>query len=162
MSQVGVEITEAASEQYNAYSALAEKEFPGAFLEPGHFRSGAPERTVEQMRTLLQQTQLSAAPWEGDRPEREWAVYMERVVDSKLEKLAKPGFRILDENWLAIYDNLPLPNVEMDKAIRFLHLALETPWSRIPGFSLVFIESGSVIVKLSPIEVHTLDLYDLW
>ena len=36
-TKVGVEVTEAISEQYAAYSALAEREFPDTLLEPGIF-----------------------------------------------------------------------------------------------------------------------------
>src|SRR4029077_17901478 len=38
--QVGVEATEAISEEYAAFSALAEREFPDVLLDPGHFRWG--------------------------------------------------------------------------------------------------------------------------
>lgn len=40
---IGIEVTEAISEQYAAYAALAEREFPGAWLEPAHFKWGAPK-----------------------------------------------------------------------------------------------------------------------
>lgn len=161
-SQVGVEVTEAVSEQYAAYSALAEREFPDVFLEPGHFRWGSPKLSVDEMRSLLRQPQLSAPPWVGDRAEREWALYMQSVIESKLTKLAKPGFRLFSENWLSIYDNLPLCHIHLGKAIAFLLPTLASCWSRSPCFSVIYIEHGPVIVRLSPSSVRHLALSDLW
>ena len=80
---VGVEATEAISQQYAAYSALAEREFPDVLLEPGHFRWGSPKRSPDEMRELLGRGRLTASPWVGDRPEREWAQYMETVVSQR-------------------------------------------------------------------------------
>jgi hypothetical protein len=97
---IGVEITEAISQQYAAYCALAEREFPDVFLDPGHFRWGASDLTVEQMRELLRQSQLTSDGWEGDRPEQEWAEFILSAVHSKLQKIANPEFTKFDQNWL--------------------------------------------------------------
>lgn len=56
VGQVGIEVTEAIPKQYAAYSALAEREFPGALLEPSHFRWGAPVLSSDEMRALLKKT----------------------------------------------------------------------------------------------------------
>lgn len=161
-TQIGIEVTEAVSEQYAAYSALAEREFPDVFLEPGHFRWDAPKLTTDEMRSLLRQDQLSSPPWVGDRAEREWALCIQSVVKSKLVKLANPGFSHFPENWLSIYDNLSLPNIDLKKALSFLQPALANFWSRSPTFAAVYIEHGSVIVRLSRSEMHHLLLCDLW
>ena len=159
---IGVEVTEAISEQYAAYSALAEHEFPDAFLEPGHFRWGRPKLTMDEMRALLRHDKLSATPWVGDRAEREWALYMQSIVESKLAKLAKPGFSQFSENWLAIYDNLPLCHINLEKAVAFLRPALAAYWRCSPGFSAIYVEHGPVIVKLLRSEVRHRVLHDLW
>ncbi len=161
-TEIGIEVTEAISEQYAAYSALAEREFPDVFLEPGHFRWGTPNITVEEMRTLLRQNQLTSTPWVGNRPEREWAFCIEGIIDSKLEKLAKPQFGRFNENWLAIYDNLPLPHIDLEKAISFLLPALVSRWPRISSFNSIFIEHGPVVVKLTPTHTRHLVLHNLW
>ena len=161
-AKIGIELTEASSEQYTAYSALAEHEFPDSFLEPGHFRWGSPKRTTEEMRELLRQEQLSSPPWVGDHAEREWALYFQSVIETKLLKLAKPEFEKFPENWLAIYDNLPLQHIHLEKAIGFLLPELERTWANIPGFHAVFIEHGAVVVKLSPNKSTYMVLHDLW
>jgi hypothetical protein len=159
---IGIEVTEAISEQYAAYSALAEREFPDVLIEPGHFRWGRPKLTTNEMRALLRQDQLSASPWVGDRAEREWALYIQSIVESKLAKLAKPGFSHFSENWLSIYDNLPLCHIDLEKAVSFLQPALVTLWPRALTFSAIYVEHGPVIVKLTRFETRHLLLYDLW
>lgn len=162
MRKIGVEITEAISPQYAAYSALADREFPDVFLEPGHFRWGAPDLSVAKMRQLLQQSQLSSEPWAGDRPEHEWSLFIQSVVDTKLQKLVRPGFQVYDQNWLSIYDNLPLPHIHLGKAITYLRPLLEDRWSRLPGFDKLFIEHGPVIAEITSEGSEHLILHDLW
>lgn len=161
-AQIGVEVTEAISEQYAAYSALAEREFLDVLLEPGHFRWGAPKLSVEEMRKLLRQAKLSAKPWMGDRPEQEWALFIQSVVDAKLIKLAKPEFGKFKLNWLSIYDNLLLPNVHLEKGIHFLRPLLQERWFRSPCFNTIYIEHGPIIAEISMTETNRLVLQDLW
>ncbi|OFW21293.1 MAG: hypothetical protein A3H97_00460 [Acidobacteria bacterium RIFCSPLOWO2_02_FULL_65_29] len=161
--QIGVEITEAISPQYAAYCALAEREFPDVFLQPGHFRWGAAQLSVDEMRELLRQSQkITSEPWVGDRPEQEWALFIQSVVDTKLEKLSRPGFALFDENWLAIYDNLPLPHVHLGKAITYLRPLLQDRWSRTPGFNAILIEHGPVIAHVTSNGSDHLVLHDIW
>lgn len=161
-TQIGIEVTEAISEQYAAYSALAEREFPNAFLEPGHFRWGSPKLSIEEMRNLLQQSHLSSPPWIGDRAEREWAIFMLSVIESKLKKLAKPGFSHFSENWLSIYDNIPMCHIDLEKAVSFLQSALVPFWTWNPKFNAIYIEHGKVVLRLSNSDMRILELNDLW
>lgn len=161
-TMIGVEVTEAISQQYAAYCALAEREFPNAFLEPAHFRWGAQDMSIQQMRDLLSQSQLSSDGWVGDRPEQEWALFLLSIVDTKLAKLANSDFAKFDENWLAIYDNLPLPNVHLEKAIRMLRPLLQDRWSRNPSFDKLSIEHGPVIALIAEESSEHLVLNDLW
>lgn len=160
--EIGVEITEAISQQYAAYCALAEREFPEVFLEPAHFRWGAPVMTVNDMRNLLRHSQLSSDGWAGDRPEQEWALFIQSVVDSKLAKLARPDFAKYGQNWLAIYDNLPLPNINLSKAIAYLQPLLHDRWGKTPSFDTLFVEHGPVIARITASGVDHLALNDLW
>lgn len=161
-TKVGVEVTEAISEQYAAYCALAELGFPDVFLEPAHFRWGAPKLTVEEMRSLLRESQLTSDGWAGDRPEQEWAFFIQSVVDNKLAKLSRPNFASFDQNWLSIYDNLPLPNIHLEKAITFLQPLLQDRWWRDPSFNMLFVEHGPVIVQITENGTDHLVLSDLW
>jgi hypothetical protein len=158
----GVEITEAVSEQYAAYSALAEREFPDVFLQPGHFRWGAPKKTLEEMRQLLRQTEMTFDGWVGNSVEREWASFVLGLVNHKQRKLANAEFSKFQRNWLAIYDNLPLPNVHLGQAIAILSPLLEEHWSVEPHFHCIFIEHGPVVARITADTSEQLALNDIW
>jgi hypothetical protein len=161
--KAGIEITEAITQQFAAYCALAERECPDALLELAHFGWDAPNRTTEEMRALLCQSQLTSDGFAGDRPEQDWARFILSTVDSKLAKLARPDFTKFDENWLSIYDNLPLPDIfDLDKAIAFLRPLLQDRWSRTPSFHVVFVEHGAVIAKITASGSENLVLNDIW
>jgi hypothetical protein len=160
---VGVEVTEAIPEQYAAYMALAEREFPDHdLLDPGLFRRRSRKLSTDEKRSSPSGKQLSGSPWAGDKAEREWALSMQDVIDSKFSKLAKPGFRLFSENWLLIYDNIPTYFISLEKAITFLLTTLTTRWSRNPSFSAIYIEHDPVIALLSPSDVRYLTLCNLW
>ena len=159
---VGIEITEAVSEQYAEYSALAGREFPDKFLQPGHFRFDQPRMSVDEMRELLKQDELTATPWVGNRAEREWASYISGVVESKLRKLSKPGFEVFPKNWLSVYDNLPMPHIHLGDAISLLCPLIEDCWSRQPSFDTLFIEHGPVIARIRKGDSTHFVLNDVW
>jgi len=158
----GIEITEATSQNYAAFSALAEREYPDVMLEPSHFRWGAPELSTKEMRELLKQSQLSGSPSVGDAPEREWALYMQSVIDAKHKKLGTMGFQHYQYNWLSIYDNIPGVVVKLEKAVGFLAEKLESIWQLVPTFDTLYIESGSTIVRIKPEGIEFWPLQDLW
>lgn len=160
--RIGVEVTEANPQRYAKYCALADREFPGALLETGHFGWDAPERSTEEMRQLLRQRKLTSEGWIGDRPEHEWALFVQNVVETKLAKLAQPEFGKFDRDWVSVYDNLPLPNVHLGEAISFLRPLLQDIWSRAPSFDTLFIEHGTVIAKITANSSEHLSLDDLW
>jgi hypothetical protein len=159
---IGIEVTEAISQQYAAYCALAEREFPSALLELGHFRWDSPERTAEEMRALLRQRKLTSEGWAGNAPEREWALFIQSAVDNKLAKLARPDFAKFDCNWLSIYDNLPMPNIHLGDAITLLRSLLQDRWSQSPRFDALLVEHGPVIAYITAAGSEHLLLEDLW
>ncbi|MDZ4252555.1 MAG: hypothetical protein U1A72_08270 [Sulfuritalea sp.] len=114
------------------------------------------------MRDLLRQSQLSSDGWVGDRPEREWALFIQSIVDTKLAKLARPDFAKFDQNWLAVYDNLPLPPIDLATAISFLRPLIQDRWNRIPSFDALYVEHGPVIVRITAADSDHLILKDLW
>lgn len=160
--EIGIEVTESIPEQYAAYCALAEREFPDAMLEPSHFRWGSPPLTLVEMRTLLAQTRLSGEPWYGDSAEREWAQFILGSIQAKLAKLAAPEFQKFTSNRLAIYDNLPMPNIDLNKALAHLESRLASVWNSSPGFDTIYIEHTKTFVVLTPSATKQLPLNDLW
>ena len=162
--KIGVEITEAISEQFAWALAIAEQEFSNALLDLGNFRWGTPHRTKEELRKLLRKKALTSDGWSGNHPEQEWALYMQSVIESKLLKLQKGHFEKFDRNWLAIYDNLPLPSIDLKRAATQLQLLLlaRQPWARPPKFDVVYVEYGRKILAFSSKGFRIMDLNDLW
>lgn len=160
--QVGVEATEAISKQYAAFSAIAEREFPGVPREPSHFKWGSPRKTAEEMREILRQGRLTGRPWMGDRPEREWALYMESIVRDKVEKLKQVDYVKFAETWLAIYDNLALPDVDLQRAVGRLRPLIADAWSQLPTFQRIYIEHDRFMVELNQGSAKYLVIENLW
>jgi hypothetical protein len=76
---------------------------------------------------------------------------------------ARPaGFREFDQNWLSVYENLPLPHIHLGKAITLLRRLLQACWSRIPKFDTLFVERGPVVARITPKSSDHLVLNDLW
>jgi hypothetical protein len=83
-------------------------------------------------------------------------------VDTKLRKLARADFRKFDQNWLSIYDNLPMPNINLAEAIGLLRPLLEDRWSGTSFFDTLFVEHGPVIARVTAKGSQHLVLKDLW
>lgn len=154
---IGVEVTEATTEQFAAYCSAVEKAGSG-FLEASHFRVGAPELSPEQFDNLLQETDLTSDGWSGDSPEHEWAQGIQSSVEKKLRTINHPEFQKFEKNWLAIYDNLPLPSIDVGKAVSYLRPRLNATWLCSPCFDVVFVETGSIIVRLTAASAEQLPL----
>lgn len=146
---IGIEVTEAVSQQFAAYSALRDREFPNSVIDLGLFRWGAPERSLEEMRELLKENKLTSHGWAGDAPEREWALYIDSIIRVKLKKLAHIDFIKFHQNYLLIYDNLPLPNVHAKEASNYLISQIQNIWDLSPSFNTIFVERGPVLVKIT-------------
>lgn len=160
--EIGIEITEAIPPNYAEYCALAEREFPNALLEPALFYWGAPERSVEDMRAILSQGRLTSDGWVGDRPEQEWALFIQGCWETKLAKIRCAGFKICTKNWLAIYDNLPYAGVKIPRAIEFLRMRTANLWAAEPYFDAIYIETGNYIATLTENKTEIAPINNLW
>ncbi len=145
---IGIEVTEAIPEQYAAFAALAEREFPNTARDPGHFRPGTSRKTTEEMRDILKQNRLTSPPWEGSSAEREWATHIEQTIRTKNAKLQKSDFNKYEENWLAIYVNFPLSNAPLQKASLQLLPMITDLWSQPLRFTRIFVAHGPVILEV--------------
>ncbi len=160
--KIGIEITEAISTEFAAYSALAEREYPEVFIEPDLFRLGSPPRSIQEMRELLKRGKLIADGWDGDSAEEEWALYIDSIVRKKLEDTTKNGYDIFPHRFLSIYDNLPLPNVYLEKAANSFTEKCYHNWQHANRFESIFVERGPVILEVRQNEIQFHALNDLW
>ena len=160
--EIGVEVTEATSTEYAAYCALAEHEFPNSLLEPALFRPNTPKRGKAELRAILAGRRLVSSGWGGDSAEREWAEGITARVTAKLDALGRPDFARFRENWLLVYDNLPLPALHMSVAVSALQTALAPTWSKQPHFTHVFVLSGASLIELTCDATRALAVIDVW
>ncbi|MFC4270837.1 hypothetical protein GQF03_03815 [Sneathiella chungangensis] len=161
---IGIEVTECIDEQFARYMKLANDEFPNAILDPSHFgwTSRTRKWTENELRELLCQEKLTGPGWVGDQPEREWTEYINYRIDNKLQILAKCGFKKFDSNWLAIYDNLPYGDLDVELAVSYLRPKIEHIWSVDPAFDAIFVESRNQIVRITADGSEIIPLNNLW
>lgn len=157
---VGLEVTEAIPPTWGKFAALRDREFPDELIEPGHFRFGECPPDTARMRELLQERRFTARPYVGNEMEQEWAQFVLQAIKRKLAKLANEEFAKFDENWLAIYGNVPL-SANAD-AVRRLPPLVDEVWTMVPRFDTIFVECGGRILKLTESGLRQFDLNNLW
>lgn len=149
---VGIEITEMVSQNYAQAVAIANQYFDEAFIEPSLFPWGAPKLEAAEIRKILDNTQsgLTGKPVFGDAPEREWATAVRDTVVAKLKKINAPGYTFFPTYWLAIYDNLPLPQLDRQVAANLVMPLLDAV--AVPlfarSFSRLLVESGTMLISI--------------
>jgi hypothetical protein len=160
--RIGIEVTEAVSEQFAHYMAIAEREFPTAILEPAHFRWGAPKLSDKRIREFLSQARLTSSGWVGEEAEVEWAAAIDAILRRKIESLRKKDFEKYELNWLVIYDNLPLPDIDFGRATPNARALIHGVWNIEPAFDALFVEAGDSVVRMTPSAAREVPLNDLW
>jgi hypothetical protein len=180
--QVGIEITEAIPEQFAHLCAVAQQKYPGHLLPAIHPLWDAPTFTPAEMKALLEKSSakeggadqaerdsanfylrcVASGGWVADQAEREWANFILNCVNAKLDNLAKPDFGKYDQNWLAIYDNLPLPHVNLGHAVAILRPLLTNRWLCHPAFDALFVEHNLTIAKITATASMHFAVNNLW
>jgi len=155
---IGVEHTEAVPENVARAQFLREKGAgPDVFFTP-HATPGEPRKTAAELRQEIEVDEPGDG-WGNDSAENEWAVAIAHFVKEKYSKATADGFLRYPENWLLVYDNWPLPNVDSTKAARFLYPLLKDEQA-FEVFDAVFVMDSSQMCELrdSPIIYPLADL----
>jgi hypothetical protein len=120
----GIEHTEAIPENVARAEHLRGKGLgPDVYFTP-HAIPGESRKTVAELRAQTENDDAGDG-WEGDSAEQEWAAAMAHHIKEKKIKASAEGFTLHDCNWLLIYDNWPLPGVDILKAASLLNQLLE-------------------------------------
>jgi hypothetical protein len=157
--KIGAEVTEAIPEGWARCKAINIAR-PGLMFHQ-LLRPGAANLRLAQVKSIANGTTRGDG-WAGDEPERQWADWIMWTFAVKREKLANPCFARFGQNWLCIYDNLSLPPVRIEDALRYLWSLLQDRWSLSPSFETLFVEHGSVIAEITPSGSDILSINDLW
>jgi hypothetical protein len=180
-TEIGVEITEAIPKQYAHFCAVAQQKYPDHWLPAIHPLWDAPSFTDAEMQVLLEKSpakveagqaesksanlyirRVASGGWVADQAEREWANFILQCIDAKLKTLANPEFCKRDQNWLSIYDNLPLPNVNLAQAVAILRPCLTERWRHCPSFGSIFVERSFTVVWITANTSKCFAATDLW
>ncbi|MBN2270873.1 MAG: hypothetical protein JXN61_09685 [Sedimentisphaerales bacterium] len=159
--EIGIESTEAVSQEYAETDALAERMGVHTLLFMDQFRRETPKRSVKERRQLIIE-QPYGAGFGDDEPELEWARWIMDCIRDKTNALSKPGFAKFDKNWLLIYDNLPLPFVKIKTALGFLFHNLNIYWSENHRYDGIFIDTGIQLLEIYPTEWNSSVIVNLW
>lgn len=102
---IGIEVTEATSEDYSSYIDHIEKNKPDWIIYGNPFSFGK-KITREQKNDLLDQDRLTGPPQSRGDSEREWSLYIKDSINKKNNKSSK--YKKFNQNWLLIYGNTPV------------------------------------------------------
>jgi len=160
---IGIEVTESIPTDYAKCCAMAERINPKAEVDMSLFKWGQKQKTTAELREIINQTELTGDGWDGDRPEIEWANFINYAILIKLAKLKKTGYRNLSKYWLSIYDNLPLPFVHSQQATEILISNFSKNWNGGKMFSRIYIERGPIIIEINENRIaKNFKIVDLW
>ena len=178
---VGIEITEAVSQDMARIDAMRYDEDEVVCLDLSLFRPGTPRRSTQELRTILEGSRYSETEetvedknefdpvqlrpmgpgWAGDGAERDWAEAMHKVIETKVASAKKPGYVRFAETWLLVYDNLSLPMLNVARAAGLLQPKLTPLWGQ-SAFQQIFIEHRKEFVHASRDHFEVRPLNDLW
>lgn len=143
---LGIEHTEAVPENHAHRTALREKGHgPSTYFEPPS-RIGERKKSRRELLTEIE-CNHPGSPWMGDSVEREWAEAMHHFAMNKAQIALSPGFDRFPRQWLLIYDNWPVPAVDVEDAGNHLHTLLAAE-SIFECFEKVFIMTERVFCEV--------------
>lgn len=158
-STIGVEITEAVSENAAAMDAYREHNGIDGPFPMVHHHPEDERLRGSQLAEAASSREFGSA-WAGNAPEKEWVEAMRAFIRRKVDKADKPGFDRYSKNWLLIYDGWSVPALDRDFATRVLFESLtDTDFGH---FHAVFIESSSFIWAFRRETYEAFPINDLW
>lgn len=142
---IGVEYTEAVPENLAHADVLRERTGGPDTYWAGHHTPGEPKKTAKRLLRDIQANEPGDG-WYGRQVEAEWVAAMAYCAESKIQKAAAADFDLFDENWLLIYDNWGLPNVDYGQAAPTLLAQLET-LSAFSTYASIFVFNSSHLLE---------------
>jgi hypothetical protein len=160
---VGLEFTEAVSQEEAAIDAQAQHMGKSILLFEDQFKKDMPIRTAAQRRQIIENPPRGGPGWGDDRGVPQWVEWIMSFVTKKTDDLAKPDFDKYGNKWLLVYDNLPLP-FATDTPKRWTDLTARLPqyFAEACHYDIIFIDSASELAELTPIGYTVRRIVDLW
>ncbi len=122
-----------------------------------------PKRTAAQRRRTIHHPPPGGPGWGDDRGVPQWVEWMMSFIDKKTGDLAKPEFDKYSENWLLVYDNLPVPFAQ-DSPKRWTELDVELRdyFAQACHYSTIFVDSGNDLAEYASAECTVRPVVNLW
>ena len=160
---VGFEFTEAASQEEAAIDAQAQHMGKSVLLFEDQFKKDMPKRTAAQRRQIIEKPPRGGPGWGDDRGIPQWVEWIMSFVTRKTGNLAKPDFDKYADNWLMVYDNLPIP-FATDTPKRWTDLTARLPqyFAGMYHFDTIFIDSANELAELTPVSCTVQRIVDPW
>lgn len=160
---IGLEFTEAVSQEDAEIDALATRMDKSILLFSDQFKRDTPKRTAKQRREIIKNPPPGGPGWGDDRGIPEWVEWMMSFIEKKTGDLAKPDFDRRDENWLLVYDNLPVPFAR-DALKRWpdLNEVLNRYFADDRHYDKIFVDSASTLAEFTPTGWTIQLIVDLW
>ena len=157
--EYGIEVTEVIHRNAAAIDAYREhSEVDGPFYFKRYIPGDVPLKGNDLKGAAL--SNKSGSCWAGDSVEREWATAMAVKIAEKVTKANKDGFELFTENWLLMYDNWRLPNVDRALAAKMLFCRMNN--DDYGPFNRIWIESGKQVWCVCAAELYSCDIPELW
>lgn len=120
--RVGIEHTDAGSEEYQHAVALAERDTSVQCLELPEYASPRQASDLQDVKRGFRKAgeKLSSSGWEDDEAEQQWAGFISDAISKKVTKATSGNYDTRASYELLIYDYTPLMALDYPKAISVL------------------------------------------
>ena len=159
--EVGIECSEAVSQEWSETDALLEREGRHVMLSENNFRIGTPKRTAVERREICN-SRPSGPGWGDNGMEREWAIGINRCIIAKVDAFRNPDFQKYHENWLLIWSNLPGIVRNTDTAMKYLMTELKCYWPKKTRYDKLIVDIGREIIEIKDERWASIPINNLW
>jgi hypothetical protein len=160
---VGLEFTEAKSQEEAATDAQAQHMGKSVWLFEDQFKKGIPLRSAAERRQVIENPPPGGPGWGDDRGVPEWVDWMMSVMEKKTQDLAKPAFDNHPENWLLVYDDLPIfPAQTTSNRWMALNARLHRCFAEKMHYGTVFIDSADELAEFASAGWTVQSIINLW
>lgn len=160
---LGAECVEVVPQEWYAIEAIRRRDFSGAMTFAHRFE---PKKHMysESQKKAIASGSASGPGWNGDDPEREWAIAHAYFIEDKVQKLRKGNYKPLDRVWLVMQDEWRVPVTSDDEKMLALSLLLPMLPNLLaqPSFERVFICSNSILFDITASDWTVYPLENWW
>jgi hypothetical protein len=161
--EVGLEFSEATSEVEAAIDAQAQHMGKSVLLFTDLFQKDMPNLNAKQKREIIENPPPGGPGWGNNRGVPDWVAWIMDCIKKKTGDYSHSDFTKYKENWLLVYDNLPIPFAR-DTSRRWadLDLKLKQYFSKQWHYDTLFVLSGNDLARLTRNERNVYEIADLW